>query len=359
MGTINFRTPQLDPLGAITADQLKEIKQWGTVDLANGTGGHWQKPTTDALLNSDPDGGRTYSFGANTASYQYKGDLSTVYGILSQFPSSPNVPGARGVDITLTQNGEPLADISVSVHEIQMNARGSTQKEEADFGSDGEGNSDYDDWSMQKQKELVNDKWSLEWEDTKNWMPFSWFGKQLIDPWTLAAYKMLAEGKLLGDIVTMSVNGADKTDELKSFTQVSDWSKEYGAQGWSMVELNPISVGSTAYKKLWDQKVLILKHTWSEEWVVSKRKFEKMKEAEEDLTPEQKQKYQDKMGKNGLIVSTEGRGNNDGPVENGEKTSKTYTITRTFTWKRPYEPGMKSLIPHGLKLVEPPKDPEP
>lgn len=348
---------QIDPLNAISSDVLKELKKWGTINIQNGGGGHWQKPSKDELLNHFED--RQFELGGNSATYQYKGGYQTVYDILSQFPSSPGAVGAKGVQITMTQTGEPLADISVNVLQIKMKPRGERPKEEADFGSDGEGNIDYDEWSMKRNKQLVMDKWSLEWEDTKNWMPFSWFGKQLIDPWALAAYQKLKQGKLLGDVVTMTFEGADKRDELKTFIQRSDWSGEYAQQGWKMTDINPISVGSTAYKKLWDEKVLILKHTWSEEWVVSKKKFVKMKQAEEDLTPEQKQKYQDKMGKNGLIVATEGRGNNDGPEENGEKTSDTYTITRTFTWKRPYEQSMKSLIPHGLQLVEPEKDPNP
>lgn len=352
---------QIDPLNAISSDVLKELKKWGTIDLQNGTGGHWQKPSQDELLNHFED--RQFELSGNAASYQYKGGYQEVYDILSQFPASPGGVGAKGVQITMTKNGSPVADISVTVLPIKMKPRGETPKEEADYGSDDEGNTDYDDWTMKRKSQLTNDKWSLQWEDTKNWLPFSWFGKQLIDPWTLAAYKMLVDGgHLLGEVVTITAEGGhDKTDKLNTFVQRSDWSHPYGALGWKIGDINPISVGSTAFRKLMEGKVLILKHTWTYEWVVSKNKFEKMKDEEDDLTPEQKQKYQEKMGMKGLIVATEGRGNNDGPVDSqtGEATSATYTITRTFTWKRPYTPDMKSLIPRGLKLVEPPRDPEP
>lgn len=351
---------QIDPLNAISSDVLKELKKWGTIDLENGTGGHWQKPSQDELLNHFED--RQYELGGNTATYQYKGGYQDVYNILSQFHSSPGGLGAKGVQITMTKTGAPVADISVTVLQVKMKPRGETPKEEADYGSDGEGNPDYDDWTMKRKSKLTNDKWSLQWEDTKNWLPFSWFGKQLIDPWTLSAYKMLADGgHLLGENVTMTMGGQEMTQPLSMFIQRSDHSHDYAEIGWSIADINPVSVGSTAFRKLMEGKVLILKHTWTYEWVVSKKKFEKMKDEEDELTPEQKQKYEEKMGRDGLIVATEGRGNNDGPIDSqtGEATSATYTITRTFTWKRPYDNSTKALVPRGLKLVEPPRDPEP
>lgn len=350
----------IDPLNFLSNDVVKELKTWGTVNTENGIGGHWQKPSTEALLFSQED--RQYELGGNSVTYSLKGGYQDVYDILSEFPSTPGALGARGVQITMTQTASPVADISVTVSQIKMKPRGETPKEEADYGSDGEGNTDYDNWSMKRKKQLINEKWSLVWEDTKNWMPFSWYGKQLIDPWTLAAYKMLADGgHLLGEVVVMAVSGQDKKQPLKEFVQTTDHSSEYAQQGWSIGDINPISVGSKAFSQLMKGKMLILVHTWSESWVVSKRKFEKMKDAEDELTPEQKQKYEDKMAKDGLIVSTEGRGNNDGEVniQTGERQSNTYTITRTFTWKRPYDDATKSLIPRGLKLVEPPLEPEP
>ena len=353
----------LDPLGALSADQLKEIKQWGTIeDFGTSSNGHWQKPTNDALLHSDPEGGRTFSLGATSANYTFKGGLSDVYDVLSGFPSSPNVPGAKGVEVTMTQDGEPLATISVTVHEIQMNPRGETPKEAADFGSDGEGNPDYGEWSMKNDEKVTDDKWSIVWEDTTAWPPFAYMGKQLIDPWCLSAYKLITDGgRFVGDVVTMNVANVPCRWPINQFRQHTNHSADYGKYGWNMGDLEPIEVGSVAYKKLMQGRMLVLTHTWSKQWVTSVKKYEKMKDGD-PLTPEEEEDFnrRHKMGKGGLVVSTSARGNEDGPVKSGVKTSKTVTVTRTYTYKIPYDEDSKKLIPYGLKVSTPDsKDPEP
>ena len=84
-----------------------------------------------------------------------------------------------------------------------------------------------------------------------------------------------------------------------------------------------------------------------------------MQDEEEDLSGNQKLKYANDIAKGKIVVSTTGRGNADGPIKDGERTSKTYTITRTFTHKEEYTESSKSKLPVGLKLTVPEKDPNP
>lgn len=297
-------------------------------------------------------------FGASVATYTIKGNHDTVESILGMFPAEPESwQGNKGVQVTMTQNGTPVADISVNVVSLVKVPRSEVPKEEADFGSDGEGNIDYDDWTMKRDKQLNNDEWKLEWEDVRNFLPFANYGTQLIDPWTLAAYKLLVDGDHFeGDIVTINVQGTDKTDKISSFSQITDHSS---IDGWNIGDINPVSRSSTAYAKLMKGKVLVLTHSWSEQWVVSAKKFEKMQDEMDELTGTQKLKYQEMLSEGKIMVSTTGRGNADGPVKDGEKTSKTYTITRTFTHKEEFTASSKSKIPHGLKLKVPEKEPNP
>lgn len=248
----------IDPLGEIGADYLKPIKKFGKLQSDSGSGvvGHWQKPSASYLEE------KGWELGGDAVTYNYKGGESVVNDILSRFPAEPKQTGGNGVQVTLSQDGEPLGNISVTVLQVKMKPRGETPKEEADFGSDGEGSTDYDLWSMKKDKQLTNDKWKIEWEDTKNWLPFAYYGKQLIDPWTLAAYKLLVDGDhFLGDVITMSDGTGEKTQELRKFEQTSTHSD---IQGWDISQINPISRNSVAYNRLMQGRVLVLTHSWSE-----------------------------------------------------------------------------------------------
>lgn len=248
----------IDPLGEIAADHLKPIKKFGNLRSDSGSSivGHWQKPKASYLEEQG------WELGGDAVTYNYKGGESVVNDILSRFPAEPTQAGGKGVQVTLSQDGEPLGNISVTVLQVLMKPRGETPKEEADFGSDGEGNPDYDVWSMKNEKQLNNDTWKLEWDDVKNWLPFAYYGKQLIDPWTLAAYKLLVDGDHFeGDIVTMADASGERTQAIKNYQQTTDHSS---VEGWYMNDINPVSRGSRAYKLLMEDKVLILTHSWSE-----------------------------------------------------------------------------------------------
>lgn len=123
--------------------------------------------------------------------------------------------------------------------------------------------------------------------------------------------------------------------------------------------INPVSVNSPAYYILLKEKILILIHSWSKQWVISKGRFKKQYE---DMTAEEKEYYD----KKDVLVSTQCRGNEDGELgnevdERGERIreSETYTVTRTWTYATPWDESSKSSVPRGLKLKEPPKNPQP
>lgn len=351
---------RLDFLSELNNAQVKQIKTWGTIDGDPGSEvfGHWQKPSEWWLKHGDPD--RQYQLGGESVTFTYKGGMDLVSDILSRYPAEPSpVSGSKGVSVTLSGRGQPVFDIQVIEQSILMCPRASTPKEEADFGSDGEGNTDYDNWTMQRNKQLTEHSFQLKWDKTLNWLPFSLYGKQLIDPWTLAAYQKLVKGGCLeGDVFTGVFGGeqGETTMPLNQYIQITDHSD---VDGWNISDINPISRSSVAYKKLWEEKVLVLVHSWSEQWVVSKSYFEKYKGAEIPLTNEQRSKYQSDINKGKIQVSTSGKGNNDGPVKEGVKTSKTYTITRTFTTKELWTAGAKAKLPKGLELEEPERDPSP
>lgn len=82
-----------------------------------------------------------------------------------------------------------------------------------------------------------------------------------------------------------------------------------------------------------------------------------MQDEEDELTGTQMQKYGNEIAKGTIVISTTGRGNADGPVKDGERTSKTYTITRTFTHKEEFTSSAQ--LPVGLKLKVPDKEPNP
>lgn len=345
-------------LSQLNDAQVKQIKTWGTIDGDPGSSvfGHWQKPSEWWLKHHDPE--RQYQLGGESVTFTYKGGMDLVSEILSHYPAEPEtLTGAKGVSVTLSGRGQPVFDIQVVEQSILMCPRGSTPKEEADFGSDGEGNTDYDNWTMQRNKQLTHHSFQLKWDKTLNWLPFSLYGKQLIDPWTLAAYQKLVKGGCLeGDVYTCYINGNEETWPLNMFVQITDHSD---VDGWNISDINPVSRSSVAYKKLWEEKVLILIHTWSEQWVISKSYAKKHEDKEIPLTNEQKSKYKSDIDKGKIVVSTSVKGNQDGPEKDGEKTDRTFTVTRSFTTKELWTPGLKAKIPVGYMLKEPERDPNP
>lgn len=84
-----------------------------------------------------------------------------------------------------------------------------------------------------------------------------------------------------------------------------------------------------------------------------------MQDSEDELTETQRLKYEEMIDEGKIVISTSGRGNADGPIKDGERTSKTYTITRTFTHKEKFTAASKAKMPTGLRLKVPEKEPTP
>lgn len=147
-------------------------------------------------------------------------------------------------------------------------------EDDVDYGTDGQGNIDYDDWSTQRKAKITTDKWYLEWDDVKNWPPFAQYGVQWIDPWTLAAYREMCNGgKLLGALVTITAfDGTPQTHPLRDFVHTTDLEAkgilDHDDYINFLIDVNGngdlgLTRHTRAYQRLWEETALVLVHTWS------------------------------------------------------------------------------------------------
>lgn len=334
---------ELDPMGWLDDVTLKRVKSWGLTDLQVGEGRHLQIPTSKYMKEYEP---HPLKFSDDTTTYTIQGDTNTVASIIGEFDDEAE-PGDIGAQITVSRNSEVLYTINVTAAEVMTDIHGKEHEDDVDYGSDGEGNIDYDDWTMQKHEDLTKHEFKLVWEPATLWPPFmDGYGRQLIDPACLAAYKHIANGGEPGDVVTIS----GLTMMACEFTQ-PDWRQPTPAI--------PPPGKNWVLRWLLGEKRLVYIHSWSNEWVVSKKRAESGKI--EDLTDAEKAKYMSGGSlKTGLTVSTVAKGNSDGDEDAfGNRDSKTYTVTRTWTYRILYTNAKYGDIPTGLQLVIPQKNPNP
>lgn len=333
----------VDPMGWLPESLAKPVKRWGTIDLQVGESQHLQIPTSKYLKDYKP---HPLKFSDDTTTYTIQGDTHTVASIIGSFQSDAE-PGDQGAQITVSRNSEVLYTINVTVAELMVDIHGREHEEDVDYGSDGEGNPDYEDWTMQRSEDITKHEYKLVWEPATLWPPFmDGYGRQLMHPTTLAAYKYIADGGEPGDMLTIS--GSSRL--------VCDFTQPDGMQTSPPI---PAPGKNWVLRWLLGEKRLVFVHTWSNEWVVSKKRAESGKI--EDLTDAEKAKYMSggKL-KTGLTVSTVAKGNSDGDEDAfGNRDSKTYTVTRTWTYRVLYTQAKYGDIPKGLELVVPQKNPNP
>lgn len=321
----------------------KPVKSWGTTDLQVGESQHLQIPSSRYMKDYLP---HPLKFSDDTTTYTVQGDSGTVSAIIGQFDDEAE-PGDQGAQITVSRNSEVLYTIQVIVAELMVDIHGREHEEDVDYGSDGEGNLDYEDWTMQRSEDITKHEYKLVWEPATLWPPFmDGYGRQLMHPTTLAAYKYIADGGEPGDMLTIS--GSSRL--------VCDFTQPEGMQTSPPI---PPPGKNWVLRWLLGEKRLVFVHTWSNEWVVSKKRAESGKI--EDLTDAEKAKYMSggKL-KTGLTVSTVAKGNSDGDEDAfGNRDSKTYTVTRTWTYRILYTQAKYGDIPKGLELVVPQKNPNP
>lgn len=337
----------------------KIIKSWN-VGNRESTGGSIsiQRPTDEELdraklqLGSEPT---NYTFTTR--------DISIISTQFNAYPDN----GEPAYVINATEGEGGVYTVNVTTYTLVPVIEGSEHEDDVDYGTDGggggggEGDIDYSDWTTVKNAKVTDERWFLEWDDVKNWPPFSKYGIQWIDPWTLKAYKLLVDSsRHEGDLVTMAIKGVDYTMPINMFEQetIPEGMTDDEAAVF-MQQLNPPGTAKEAYSILRKEKVLTLVHTWSKQWVISKTRF---KHQFDDMTEKEKEEYDNK----GILVSTQVRGNEDGKVtkemdEQGNPIieSKTYTVTRTWTDRKIWDKSMVNKLPIGMKLKEPEKNPKP
>lgn len=344
-------------------DVEKPIKSWGTAgNILETTGSTLfvQSPTDEELKAAKLEKG------SDSTTYTFTTDNTNE--VIAAFTSYAE-KDQPCYEITGTEQQGGIWNVQIIKTILKNVIEGQESEDDVDYGTDGEGNIDYDDWSTQRKAKITNDKWYLEWDDVKNWPPFSQYGVQWIDTWTLAAYKEMCNGgKLLGDLV--EITAFDKTPHilpLRDFVHTTDLETKGVLDHDDYINfLTDVNgngdLGLTrhtyAYKRLWEETCLVLVHTWSKQWVISKQRFrmnfENMTEDEQEFMDTNK----------GVLVTTECQGNEDGKEtremdESGNPIidSKTYTVTRTWTWKRLWDKSMVQQIPIGMtfKVPEKPK----
>lgn len=319
---------------------VKKCKEWGIeVRETEGQSFNVQIPSTEDLEKA------RLQKGVDCTRYTYTS--ITPLAVIEKFNTfvGLNEP-VYDIDLSLGNGG--VWNITVTKYYQKPILEGHSEPDEVDYGSDGEGNIDYDDWSTQKTAKVTAEKWYLAWEDVTDYPPFAQYGVQYISPSTLTAYVKLKQGFKPGDMISIPASAYPRP--IKSYSQQQPIIPDHPI---------PDPGYNEVLQLLYQEKVLILVHTWSKQWVISKSHFKANKELE-DMTEKEHEEYD----KRGILVSTLCRPNEDGNRrENRDGTvtveSNSYTVTRTWTFKKEWKNVDKGELPIGLKLVEPPMDPNP
>lgn len=158
----------------------KPIKIYGQVGITTG-GWYAQIPNDEELRVGTPEHplSRPLAVGETVESYTIRGTEADAINILNQYSHEPH-SGNLGVQVHYKQELHPLDTISVNVFRITITDSGTSADESKDYGSDGYGNTDYDDWTMQRHARKKEKKYMLVYEDAKDWPPFKLGDRVLI-----------------------------------------------------------------------------------------------------------------------------------------------------------------------------------
>lgn len=280
------------------------IKGWGTEGLANGETRYYAKPESAAL-----EAAKLTMSGRGQVTYNLRGDMDMVADLLADIPDTPTL-GALACTLSYTQSNSPLGDIVLTVAPLVVDPRGNEHEEDVDYGSDGEGGTDHDIWSTQRNAKATREECYIEWDSVTHWPPFMAHGVQLMDPVEVTAYKLLVEGKRPGDVV--SIGG-----QVKAL-------KDHGA-----------SYDAT-YFTLLKEELLIWRYVYSMSWVISSKahanRYDPGEDPQEETLPD------------GWTVSTQCTPNTD---SSDDDTPKSWTVTRTWTQRAIYD---NQPVPKGATL---------
>lgn len=190
----------------------KTIKSWN-VENRESTGGtiNIQRPTNEELERAKLQLGSDYT--------NYTFTTRDISVITTQFNAYPE-NGEPAYVINATEGEGGVYTVNVTTYTQVPVIEGREHEDDVDYGTDGDGNIDYSDWTTIRRAKVTDERWFLEWDDVKNWPPFSKYGIQWIDPWCLKAYKLLVDGgHFEGDLVTMAIKGVDYTMPINMFEQ--------------------------------------------------------------------------------------------------------------------------------------------
>lgn len=306
-----------DPLNALANDTLKEVKKWGTFGgSSSSTDGFWQKPTDRELRKGK------MQLGNDITSYSFKGGMETVQSILGQFPSTV-VPGAKAVQVSYSQNGQPVGDIQVTVYTLEPVHEHEELEEPKDYGTDGEGNIDYDNWTMEGLARDKETRYQIVWEPAYEWPPFKLGGKILTKP----------EEVWIGYYAILKGYKPDDTVEYKG--------KKVKVQ----------HIGSGHYKEIAKNNIFekfaanikILVKITTRKWKASKTAVEHGR-----IYAHNVQKVVNKHKVKWVTITAEGNRDDASDTESHHR-SKTYTVTETIMEKTPYT---GQHIPNGYTVED-------
>lgn len=303
----------------------KPLKIFGTV---GGSTREWyeQVPTNAELKHGTPEHPtvREFTVGETIESYTIKGTEADAWTILGQYSHDP-VLGRKGVQVHYKQEEHPLDTISVNIFKIDLVPDEGTDLEETrDYGSD-DGETDYDDWTMERHARNKKKTYKIVLEDAKEWPPFKIGKKILMKPSELwVSFAALQAGYRPGDMVS------------------------YGGSMHKVCHINGGHYSGVAYTEVYQRfisKIEILVLTESRSWKVSAKAAAKdhlyKKDGQHKIVNDNKIQY----------VQITVQGNRDGKLKQGqdEPESRTYTVIETITTKQPY---YGQHIPHGFEKEE-------
>lgn len=242
----------------------------------------------------------------------------------AEFTSYPE-KGKYAYDLDFTAEAGGIYRVTVTATKMRYIIEGRDHEEEVDYGSDGEGNIDYADWTMERQANRSKvKKYAVVWEEAREWPPFKYGSKYLIPEDVWVGMLALLKGFKPGDefmwegrkVTACTVSGTGYNPDIKFDPTYLEFGKR--------------------------KKIFVTTETRS--WVVSSVGMRKG-----HLYADEK-RVEDKRMKKLKWVSLGIAGNRDGKMgRDGEPTNATYTVTETTTIKEPYT-GQK--IPHGYTLED-------
>lgn len=132
-------------------DVVKPIKGWGVnggITETTGATRYVQSPTEEELEAAHLERG------SQSTSYEYTTDNPEQ--LIAAFTSYPEA-GQPCYEITLTEQEGTIWHGNVVKTILRVKIEGREGEDDVDYGTDGDGNIDYDDWTTQRKAKITDD----------------------------------------------------------------------------------------------------------------------------------------------------------------------------------------------------------